>query len=97
MDRFLPEIGEDEINEGYQPNTEFLEDSNVYDPTFGQLGSSLDDLPFPTASASTSRCSYFLLQSPDLRSLAIGQRRGVRNRHRRRRERERGEFELYSE
>ena len=64
--------GEEELNEGYQPNAEFLNESDVYDPTRGQIGVPLE-LPFPT----NSRCSYFILQSPDLRSLIISKRRGV--------------------
>jgi cleavage and polyadenylation specificity factor subunit 4 len=69
--------GEDEVNEGYQPNVEMLSDAAILDPTFNQLGESLEELPFPVAVASSNKVSYFLLQSPDLRSLAIAQRRGV--------------------
>ena len=68
---------EEEINPGYQPNLEFLEDITVYDPTINQLDGSLDDMPLNAASASTSRVAYWLLQAPDLRSLAIAQRRRV--------------------
>lgn len=64
--------GEDELNEGYQPNIEFLNDSGVYDPTAGRLDCTLE-LPFPTG----TKCSYFMLQAPDLRSLAVARRRGV--------------------
>jgi hypothetical protein len=64
--------GEEELNEGYQPNKEFLNDDDVYDPTRGKIGVKLE-LPFPK----DSRCSYFILQSPDLRSLLISKRRGV--------------------
>jgi hypothetical protein len=64
--------GEHEINEGFQPNSEFLRDDDIYDPTAFNMDSPLE-LPFPT----TARSSYFLLQSPDLRSLAIAKRRGV--------------------
>lgn len=64
--------GEDQINEGFQPNAEFLQDSDIYDPTANRTDAPLM-LPFPT----TSKFSYFILQSPDLRSLAISRRRGV--------------------
>lgn len=64
--------GEDQINEGFQPNAEFLNDSDVYDPTAGKMDVPLQ-LPFPAA----SKVSYFILQSPDLRSLAISKHRGV--------------------
>jgi hypothetical protein len=64
--------GEEELNEGYQPNAEFLVDTEVHDPTRGQIGVPLE-LPFPT----NSRCSYFILQSPDLRSLIISKRKGI--------------------
>eukprot|EP01038_Epipyxis_sp_PR26KG_P009053 gene9053-12211_t len=64
--------GEDEINEGYQPNREFLNDQGIYDPTALKLDTKLE-MPFPTS----AKCSYFLLQSPDLRALAIARRRGV--------------------
>jgi uncharacterized membrane protein YgcG len=64
--------GELELNEGFQPNAEFLSDHDVYDPTRGQIGIPLE-LPFPT----NAKYSYFILQSPDLRSLMIAKRRGV--------------------
>ena len=63
--------GEDQINEGYQPNAEFLNDNEVYDPTSGRMDNPLQ-MPFPT----TAKFAYFILQSPDLRSLAISKRRG---------------------
>lgn len=64
--------GEEELNEGYQQNADFLNDLDVYDPTRGKIGVPLE-LPFPT----NSRWSYFILQSPDLRSLMISKRRGI--------------------
>ena len=64
--------GEEEINEGYQPNSDFLVDDNIYDPFLNRMDSPLE-LPFPA----NSRFSYFVMQSPDLRSLAIARRRGV--------------------
>lgn len=62
--------GEDEL---HTPHTsDFFYDSDIYDPTKFVLGVPLE-LPFPMA----SRCSYFVLQSPDLRSLAVSKRRGI--------------------
>ena len=64
--------GEDQINEGFQPNSDFLQDTDIYDPTANRTDAPLQ-LPFPT----TSKFSYFILQSPDLRSLSISKRRNV--------------------
>jgi hypothetical protein len=64
--------GEDEINEGYQPNSDFLMDSDIFDPTAGRMDQAMS-LPFP----STAKFSYFILQSPDLRALAVAKRRGM--------------------
>jgi hypothetical protein len=65
--------GEYEINQGSHPgNAEFLQDGDVVDPTRGQLGIPLK-LPF----AEKSKCQYYILQAPDLRSLAVSRRKGV--------------------
>lgn len=64
--------GEDQINEGYQPNVEFLQDGDIYDPTSLKMEDSLN-LPYPT----TSKLSYFILQSPDLRALNIAKQKGI--------------------
>ncbi|RYG67888.1 hypothetical protein EON64_06465, partial [archaeon] len=64
--------GEEDINEGYQPNADFLQDFDIFDPTRGRLQSTME-LPFPQQ----SRYSFFILQAPDLRSLTISRRRNV--------------------
>lgn len=64
--------GEEEINQGNQTMAEFLVDDDIYDPTRGLMGIPLE-LPFPE----NSRCQFYILQSPDLRSLSIAKRRGV--------------------
>lgn len=64
--------GEDDINEGYQPNADFLNDLDIYDPHRNRMEPSLE-LPV----AQSSRCSFFILQAPDLRSLTISRRRHV--------------------
>lgn len=64
--------GEEEINLGQQANFDFLQDGDIYDPTRGLMGVPLE-LPFPE----NSRCQYYILQSPDLRSLAISKKRGI--------------------
>lgn len=64
--------GEDEVKLGLNANIEFLNDSDIYDPSRGRMGSTLE-LPFPEK----SRFSFFMLQSPDLRSLVVSKRRGV--------------------
>mmetsp|Transcript_12538 Transcript_12538/g.17210 ORF Transcript_12538/g.17210 Transcript_12538/m.17210 type:complete len:653 (-) Transcript_12538:41-1999(-) len=66
--------GEEEVNEGYQPNSDFLQDSDIYDPTANRMDAPLE-LPF--TNLSTAKISYFILQSPDLRSLSIARQRGV--------------------
>lgn len=62
--------GEEEIQEGYQSDT--LNDADIFDPTRYRMDAPLV-LPFPE----TARISYFLFQSPDLRSLVVSKRRGV--------------------
>lgn len=64
--------GEDQINEGYQPNVEFLQDGDIYDPTALRMDQPLQ-LPFPIS----SKFSYFILQSPDLRALSIAKQKGI--------------------
>lgn len=64
--------GETELREGFQANSEFLNDMDIYDPTRGVIGEPLELPMKPDAS-----CTYFILQSPDLRSLVISKRRGV--------------------
>jgi hypothetical protein len=65
--------GEEEIQEstvGHQ--NELINDSDIYDPTRNRMDAELV-LPFPL----NARISYFLFQSPDLRSLLVSKRRGV--------------------
>jgi cleavage and polyadenylation specificity factor subunit 4 len=64
--------GEDQINEGFQANSEFLQDSDIYDPTASRTDAPLM-LPFPTS----AKFSCFILQAPDLRSLSVSKRRNV--------------------
>lgn len=64
--------GELEINVGSQASPDFFRDADIYDPTAFAMTEQLE-LPFAT----TSRVSYFILQSPDLRSLSVAKRRGV--------------------
>lgn len=61
--------GEEEIHDS--PQSEPFQDSEVYDLTRDRMDAPLE-LPFPEA-----RVSYFLFQSPDLRSLMISKLRGV--------------------
>lgn len=64
--------GEDEINQSNQTMADYLVDDDIYDPTRNIMGLPLE-LPFPE----NARVQYYILQSPDLRSLAIAKRRGV--------------------
>jgi cleavage and polyadenylation specificity factor subunit 4 len=64
--------GEDEINQSNQMMAEFLVDEDICDPTRNIMGIPLE-LPF----AENARVQYYILQAPDLRSLAIAKRRSV--------------------
>ncbi len=67
--------GEAELREGYQANSEFLFDDDILDRTRGIIGVPLE---FSELKLNQNpRCAYFILQSPDLRSLVIAKRRGV--------------------
>lgn len=65
--------GEDELNIESLTPIDFLYDADIYDPTRNIIGVPLE-LPFPTTNI---RCNYYLLQSPDLRSLLISKNKNV--------------------
>ena len=63
--------GEAEVHDGQQSQVDLLTEAEIYDPTRSKM-----DAPLRIPFTQQDKIAYFMLQSPDLRSLRISRRRG---------------------